>query len=301
MQRLTPRQLGYGQYNTLIGWLFVAPAVVLLGVFGIGSIGYVMYLSLLRWNLINPHPVFVGLANYVELLHSQSFLHAIVRTFIYFVATTGITLPLSLLFAVLLNGPSRLFKFLRAIFFIPYVAPTVASSISFSWLFEAHHGLINWGLRLFGLTPQPWLSNPSQAMFVIVLLYVWQFTGYFIILFLNGLQNVPQPLYEAATIDGATPWQQFYHITFPLITPTLFFVITMSIVFSFLSFDQVYVLTGGGPANSTTTLIYYLFLQGFQFFHIGVAAAVAILLFLFLGIVTYVQFRGESKWVHHQM
>ncbi|MCI0182409.1 MAG: sugar ABC transporter permease [Acidibacillus sp.] len=301
MQKLAIYSLTFRQKNTLIGWSFVLPAVGLLSVFGIGSIAYVLYLSLLRWNLIDPTPTFVGLANYNQLLHSTSFLHAILRTLFYLVVSTGITLPLSLFLAVLLHEPFRGVRIFRALFFIPYVAPTVASAIAWSWLFEPHHGLINYFLRVFHMPAQPWLGSPNQAMLVIILLYVWQFTGYFIVLFLNGLQNVPVPLYEAAQMDGANRWQQFYRVTLPMITPTLFFVMTMSIIFSFLSFDQVYVLTNGGPADSTTTIIYYLFLQGFQFFHIGIAAAVAVLLLLFLAVITYLQFKGESKWVHHQM
>jgi ABC-type sugar transport system permease subunit len=287
--------------TTLTGWAFVFPASLLLGVFGIGSVGYVGYLSLLKWNLINPVPQFVGFLNYAQLFADSNFWAAVWRTLFYLVGTTAIIMPLSLALALLLRDRLYANRIFRSLFFLPYVVPTVASAIAWSWLFEAHHGLVNMFLRMFHLPPQPWLSSPSEALLVIMLLYIWQFTGYFVILYLNGLQSVPQHLYESAAIDGAGGWQKFWHITLPMITPTTFFILTMSIIFSFLSFDQVYVLTEGGPAQSTTTIIYYLFQEGFQFFDIGRAGATAMVLFAFLLLVTFLQFKGESRWVHHQM
>ncbi|MCY0889087.1 MAG: sugar ABC transporter permease [Alicyclobacillaceae bacterium] len=287
--------------NEMAGWLFVLPTLILVGVFGIGAILYVLYLSLLQWNLISPIRKFVGLRNYVELLHDSGFLHAFLRTMLYLLGTTGITVPLALFIAVLIAKKFHGARLFRTVFFVPYVVPTVASAVTWSWLFNSNFGFVNVVFRWLGLPPQPFLNSFSEALFVIILLYVWQFTGYFVVLFVNGLQGVPQHLYEAADVDGASAWQKFWRITLPMISPTTFFVLTVSLIFSFLSFDQIYVLTEGGPANSTTTLIYYLFEQGFQFFHIGLASAMSIVLLLLLLTLTYLQFRGESKWVHHQM
>lgn len=287
--------------TTLTGWAFVLPAGLLLFIFSIGSVGYVGYLSLLKWNLINPTPQFVGFLNYALLFSDVNFWDAALRTILYFIGTTVIILPLSLVLALLLQDRMHANRIFRSLFFLPYVVPTVASAIAWSWLFEAHHGLVNMFLRMFHLSPQPWLSSPGEALIVIMLLYIWQFTGYFVILYINGLQSVPRHLYESAAMDGAGGWQKLWHITLPMITPTTFFILTMSIIFSFLSFDQVYVLTQGGPAQSTTTIIYYLFQEGFQFFDIGRAGATAMVLFVFLLLITFLQFKGESRWVHHQM
>ncbi len=287
--------------TTITGWAFVLPTILLLGIFGIGSVGYVGYLSLLKWNLINPIPQFVGFQNYISVFSDVNFWDAVGRTILYLVGTTVIILPLSLVLALLLQDRLNANRIFRSLFFLPYVVPSVASAIAWSWLFEAHHGLVNMFLRMFHLSPQPWLSSPGEALIVIMLLYIWQFTGYFVILYLNGLQSVPRHLYESAAIDGAGGWQKLWHITLPMITPTTFFILMMSIIFSFLSFDQVYVLTQGGPAQSTTTIIYYLFQEGFQFFDIGRAGATAMVLFAFLLLITFLQFKGESRWVHHQM
>lgn len=287
--------------NTLMGWLMVIPALSLVGLFVIGSLGYVFYLSFFRWNLIDAHPVFVGLQNYLLILKDSAFRHAVWRTFIYMLGTTGLTLPLSLLLALFLNKPMRGVHLLRSIIFIPYIIPAVSAAIAWAWLLEPNFGLVNYMLRLLGLPAYSWLSMTNSALLSLILIYVWQFTGYFTMLFLSGLQSIPETLYEAVRVDGGSAGVQFLHITLPMLSPTIFFNLMMSLIFSCQSFDQIYVLTGGGPADSTTTVLFYLFKQGFQFFHIGNAAAVSVMMFIFLFLITYLQFWGAEKWVHHQM
>jgi ABC-type sugar transport system permease subunit len=287
--------------NSLVGWLMVIPTLSLVGFFVVGALGYVFYLSFFRWNLIDAHPVFVGLHNYISMLQDSGFRHAVLRTMIYMLGTTGVTLPLALLLALFLNRPMRGVHLLRSIIFIPYIIPAVSAAIAWAWLLEPHFGLVNFLLRQMGLPPYSWLSSSNSALISIILIYAWQFTGYFALLFLSGLQNIPEALYEAVEVDGGTAWAKFLHVTLPLLSPTIFFNIMMSVIFSCQSFDQIYVLTGGGPADSTTTVLYYLFRQGFQFFHIGNAAAISILMFIFLFAITYLQFWGAEKWVHHQM
>ncbi|QRF22812.1 sugar ABC transporter permease [Alicyclobacillus sp. TC] len=294
-------QFPYRWKRELTGWLFVLPTTFFVSLFGVGAILYVLYLSFLQWNLIDPVKKWVGFHNYQLILQDSSFWQSVFRTLLYLIGTTGITVPFALFIAVCMNKTFHGVRLFRTIFFMPYVVPTVASAVVWFRFFSSSDGLMNAIFRLFGLPPQGWLSNYHEALWVIVLLYVWQFTGYFAILFLHGLQNVPDSLYEAAAVDGSTPFLTFWKITLPMISPTTFFVVTVSFIFSFLSFDQIYVLTEGGPADSTTTLVYDLFEQGFEFFHIGIASAMSIFLFLFLLGLTYLQFRGESKWVHHQM
>jgi ABC-type sugar transport system permease subunit len=291
----------YKLQKFITGWLFVLPTLGLLSIFVLGSIGYVGYLSFQDWNLISPHPTFVGLKNYIDLWKDHDFLLSIVRTFVYMIGTTGLTLPLSLLFALLLRKPIRGIAVFRAMVFLPYIIPAVSASIAWGWLMEPHFGLINFVLKKLGFTGSTWLSHPNTALMSLVFIYLWQFTGYFTLLFLSGLQNIPESLYEAVDVDGGSWWTKFRHVTLPLITPTLFFTLTMSIIFSFQSFDQIFVLTGGGPADSTSTIVFYLYKQGFQYFHIGSASAISILMLLFLFVITYLQFRGSEKWVHHQM
>lgn len=297
-----PRKtMSYRLQKNVAGWLFVLPTLLLLGVFVVGSIGYVLYLSFFQWNLISPHPIFVGLGNYTSMIKDHEFQQSVVRTLLYMLGTTGLTLPLALLLALWLRKPIRGLSVLRAMIFIPYVIPAVSASIAWAWLLEPHFGMVNYVLRLVGFSGSTWLSHPHTALFSLVLIYVWQFTGYFTMLFLSGLQSIPDSLYEAVKVDGGSRWAQFRHVTLPMLSPTIFFTITMSIIFSFQSFDQVYVLTAGGPADSTTTIVYELFKQGFQYFHIGNASAISIMMLVFLFLITYLQFWGSEKWVHHQM
>ncbi|UOF91641.1 sugar ABC transporter permease [Fodinisporobacter ferrooxydans] len=300
-QGIRVSSMSYRLQKNLLGWLFVLPTFGFLSVFVIASICYVLYLSFFQWNLISPHPTFVGLKNYIDMVKDRDFQKAVIRTFFYMLGTTGITLPLALIFALLLNKPVRGIALLRGMIFVPYVIPAVSAAIAWGWLLEPHFGLVNYVLHLFGFSGYTWLSHPKSALISLIFIYVWQFSGYFTMLFLSGLQSIPESLYEAVKVDGGSWWAQFRHVTCPMLSPTLFFTVTMSIIFSVQSFDQIFVLTNGGPADSTTTIVFYLFKQGFQFFHIGNAAAISILMLMFLFLVTYLQFRGSEKWVHHQM
>ncbi len=279
----------------------LAPALAVLGVFVFFPVLYVAYLSLTNWDLISPSPEFVGLRNYLDLARSGEFLAALFRTVLFSGATAALTLPLALFLAVLLNREFKGRSVYRTVLSSPYVVPLVGSSIVWLWLYNPNYGLINYVLSLFGISGPAWLQNPSTALLSVIIASVWQYVGYYALLFLVGLQSIPGELYEAARIDGAGSWTEFRRITVPLLTPTILFASTVSVLQSFQVFDQIYVLTGGGPAKSTTTLVFYLYQQGFQFFDIGAASAVSVFMLLSLVTFTALHLYFSRRWVHYDI
>ena len=190
--------------------------------------------------------------------------------------------------------------FFRSVFLLPYVTLTVAIALVWKWLYLPEVGLFNQVLKLFGLQGPAWLTNPLWAMPAIILLSVWKSFGYNMVLFLAGLQGIPQSLYEAASIDGANAWQRFRYVTLPMLSPVTFFVVVISTIGSFQVFDQVLVMTNGGPGLATTTLVLYIYQQGFQSFHMGYASAVAWVLFGIVFVFTLIQFWFQRRLVTYE-
>lgn len=285
----------------LVAMLMLAPALTILGTFVFFPVVYVVFLSFLDWDLISPDKQFVGLDNYVDLARSEEFRAVLLRTVVYSAATAAITLPLALLLAVFLNQKFRGRNIYRTILSSPFAVPLVGSAVIWLWLYDPSYGLINYLLSLIGVQGPTWLESSSTALLSVIIVSVWHYVGYYALLFLVGLQNIPAELYEAARIDGAGRWSEFWNITLPLLSPTVLFASTVSVIQSFQVFDQVYVLTNGGPANSTTTLIFYLYEQGFRFFHIGTAAAVSVFLLLSLITFTILHLHFSRRWVHYEV
>lgn len=285
----------------LVAMLMLAPALTILGTFVFFPVVYVVFLSFLDWDLISPDKQFVGLDNYVDLARSGEFRAVLLRTVVYSAATAAITLPLALLLAVFLNQKFRGRNIYRTILSSPFAVPLVGSAVIWLWLYDPSYGLINYLLSLIGVQGPTWLESSSTALLSVIIVSVWHYVGYYALLFLVGLQNIPAELYEAARIDGAGRWSEFWNITLPLLSPTVLFASTVSVIQSFQVFDQVYVLTNGGPANSTTTLIFYLYEQGFRFFHIGTAAAVSVFLLLSLITFTILHLHFSRRWVHYEV
>ncbi|MDP9440114.1 MAG: sugar ABC transporter permease, partial [Actinomycetota bacterium] len=225
----------------------------------------------------------------------------LLRTVIYSGATAAITLPLALVLAVFLNQKFRGRNVYRTILSSPFAVPLVGSAVIWLWLYDPSYGLINYLLGLIGIEGPAWLERSSTALLSVIIVSVWHYVGYYALLFLVGLQDIPAELYEAAKIDGAGRWSEFWRITLPLLSPTILFASTVSVIQSFQVFDQIYVLTGGGPADSTTTLIFYLYEQGFQFFHIGVASAISVFLLLSLITFTILHMYFSRRWVHYEV
>lgn len=282
------------------GYLFLAPDLLGTLVFAVGPVLAAFALGFVAWDILTP-PRFVGFDNYRELLFEDTVFHQVmVNTSVYVLATVPIRTVLSLLLAIALNQSIRGVSFFRAAYFLPTITSAVAAATVWRWIYEPNFGLLNSLLYAIGVPhPPAWLSSPSWAMPALILLGVWQGLGFQMVIFLAGLQGIPLHLYEAASIDGAGWWARFRHITVPLISPTTFFVLIISVIGSYQVFDQAFVLTEGGPGYATTTLVYYIYEYAFQFFKMGYAAAMAWILFAIVFVLTVVQFRVQSRWVHY--
>jgi multiple sugar transport system permease protein len=280
-------------------WLLLPTLIIILG-FHVLPIFYSFALAFFNWDLITPAN-YVGFRNFKILLHDPMFWKSMWNTLYY----TGVSVPISIFFALsialLLNQKIKAMDAYRVIYFIPVITSINAVSIVWKLIYHPNFGLFNKLLEIFGLPGQRWLMDPKWAMLSIIIMSVWKGLGYNVIIFLTGLKNIPPHLYEAATVDGANLWHQFRHITWPLLSPVTFFIFVMSLIGSFQVFAQIYMMTpGGGPMDSTTTVVFYLYKVGFGDFHFGYAAAVAFELFIMIFILTLLQKLVIEKRVHYQ-
>lgn len=280
--------------------LFLLPSLIVFGVFVYYALGFNLYLSLTSWNFLSPVKDFVGLNNYREMFTDRRFWTVAWNTAYFAVATVAITTVLGLFLAVLLKQALPLRGLFRTIIFSPYVTTTAAIALLWIWIFEPSYGIMNYGLSLIGIEGPRWLTSTTWAMPALIIMNVWRTTGYAMAIFLAGLTNIPRELHEAAEIDGAGRLAAFWHITLPLLSPTTFFIVVTSLISSFQVFDQVAVMTLGGPADSTKVFNYYIYQQAFIAFRAGYAAAVSTVLFLLLLVFTVIQLRLSRTWVHYQ-
>ncbi len=271
-----------------IGYLFVAPSLLLYAVFVFIPIFWTMWLSLTDYNLKVSN--FIGLKNYVNLWNDPIFTKALVNTLLYTVMALVPTIVLGLALALLINKKFVGRAFFRAVFYMPNIVSIVAASLAWMYLFS-EVGIFNMALKAVGLSKVAWLSDPKIALVSIVVVALWMSGGYNMLLFLAGLQGIPTYLYEAASIDGANTVQQFFKITVPQLAPTTFFVFVMTCIASFQVFGQVYMMTGGGPNNATTTLAHQIYLNAFQYYKMGYASAMAVVLLAIIMFITAINFR----------
>jgi len=276
--------------DAIAAWVFLAPALLLLSVFVFWPIAYLLYLSFTTGSFTQAGLSWVGGRNYWRLFLSPDFWQVLWNTVYFTVGTVIPTLVIPLGLAVLLNRAIALRGLLRTAYFIPSVTSLVAVGLGFRWLFQTD-GPVNAWLSPLGLEPIPWLASTTWAMPVLILLSTWKQIGFNMVVFLAGLQTIPQNRYEAAELDGAGPWQQFWHITLPGLRPTLVFATVTTAIFTLRSFEQVYVVTGGGPLNTTNLLVYYVYEQAFGQFDFGYAAAAATVLLAIAGLLVYLQLR----------
>jgi multiple sugar transport system permease protein len=279
-----------------LGWLalFLLPGLSGLLLFTLLPILASLVLTLFEWDLLTP-PRFVGLGNFTRLLADAEFWAALRHTLTFIVGYLPLVLVLGLAVALALNAPLRGIGFIRTAFFLPVVSSWVAVALLWSWLFNPRYGLVNYALSLLGL-PQPgWLFDPSWAMPAIILTSVWKDLGFVVVLFLAGLQAIPGDYYEAASLDGAGRWQQLRAITLPLLAPTTFFVTIISLINSFQVFDQVWVMTEGGPAGATTVLVERVVRHAFSYGEMGYAATISWAIFALIFAVTLVQLRLQRR------
>ncbi len=294
-----PRR-GLRRGEAVAGYLFLLPNIVGFLVFSSLPVLATLVISTLHWDMIRP-PTFVALGNYQQLLFDDpTFWQVLGNTVYYVVGTVPADIVLSLLLALALNAQIRGISVFRAIFFIPVISSAVAVAVMWQWLFNTDFGLIDYGLSFLGVKAIPWLSSTVWAMPAVIIMAIWKHLGYNMIIYLAGLQGIPSTLYEAAAIDGANPWNAFRFITVPLLTPTTFFILVISIINSFQVFDLAFILTRGGPGNATNTVVMDVYNQAFQFFQMGYAAAIAWILFLIIMAFTLIQWRGQKRWVHYE-
>jgi multiple sugar transport system permease protein len=286
--------------ETIAGYLFLLPNILGFLVFSSIPVVATFTISLLDWDLIRA-PRFVGIDNYVKLLTDDPvFRKVLFNTAYYVIGTVPAGIVLSLLLALAMNANVRGIAVFRAIFFIPVISASVAVAVMWRWLYNTDFGLINVVLTSVGLKAIPWLSSTTWAMPAVILMAIWKSLGYNMVIFLAGLQSIPAHLHEAAAIDGANGVQRFRHITLPLLAPTTFFVLVISMIGSFQVFDLAFVLTKGGPGDATNTMVMYIYNQAFQFFHMGYAAAIAWVLFAIIFAITLLQHQLQKRWVHYE-
>jgi multiple sugar transport system permease protein len=278
-------------------WGFLTPSLIGFFVFVAGPVVAGLVLSFTQYDLLSA-PRFVGLGNYATLLfHDPLIWQSLGATLYYAVLTVPGNILLALGIALALNQGLRGTVAYRALYFLPVVTSTIAAALTFKWLCDPDEGLLNWLLSLIGLTGPNWLADPRWAMPSVAMIGIWKGLGYTMVILLAGLQGVPHHLYEAAMIDGASAWKRFVHITLPLLSPSLFFVLVINVIGCFQVFDQVFVLTQGGPDNSTLVFNYYLYENAFQFFKMGYASAMAYFLFLLIFVITLIQVRFLDRRV----
>jgi len=273
---------------TLQAYAFLLPSFLGLLAFSLLPIIAVFILSFFNWGLI-AQPTFVGLKNYDTMFRSTAFWHSLLVTFEYILLNIPMQTVFALLLALLLNQkiPGR--GIFRTLFVVPWMATAVAMGIVWQWIFDPQSGSLNSFLSLFHITGPAWLSSTVWALPAIAAVNIWQYTGYNMLFFLAGLQGIPPDFYEASSLDGANPVQQFFAITLPLLSPTLFFVLVTDIIGSAQVFDTVYVMTQGGPGGATSVINFNIFRQAFEFFHAGYASALSMVLFAILIIITLLQ------------
>jgi multiple sugar transport system permease protein len=280
----------------LHAYLFIAPVILLFGMFRVvPSIQTLLY-SFYKVELLRHRFTFLGLKNFSGLLTDEIFRRAALNTLTYVFTIVPISAFLGLVLAVVFDTKFRLREFFKAVYFAPMVTSTVAAAMVWWWMYNPQFGIFNVLLKLIGLPPQPWLMSSHMALPSIIIFSIWKNLGYNMIIYLAGLQAIPAQFYEAATIDGAGALSRFRHITIPLLAPTTTFVLIYNGISAFQVFDQVFVLTSGGPANSTNVVVLDLYRQAFERFNFGYAAAEAMVLFLCIMGMTILQYLYSKRF-----
>lgn len=285
--------------NMATAYLFLLPNLVGFLIFTLIPIMCSMGLSFMEWDSANPM-VFVGLENFKRLWTDDTFKISLWNTVYYSVFTVPLTMAAALGLALILNQKMKGINIFRTIFFFPHVASLVAIAVVWNLLFHPTLGPINSILMSFGIANPPgWTSSIDWAMPVIIIVSIWKSMGYYMILYLSGLQAIPRELYEAAKVDGANSFQRFKSITLPMLTPTTFFVSIMLTIACFKVFDLVSVMTNGGPGRATNVLVFNIYNTAFINYEFGYASAISMILFVIVLAITIVQFRAEKKWVSY--
>lgn len=286
--------------NNLIAYSFIAPNFIGFTVFTLGPMLFAFALAFMKWDGNNPIE-FIGLQNFTKMLEDIRFKAALKNTIIYSIATVPMTLVCGLILAIILNQGIKFKNFFRAVSFFPYVASLVAVASVWNMLFSPANGPVNMVLARLGVAMEDlprWAADKDWAMITVILFSVWKTMGYYMVIYLAGLQSIPSELYEAAFIDGAKSWQKFKNVTWPMLRPTTFFVVIILTINCFKVYDQIYMITQGGPGTSTLVLVYHIYETAFLSWDLGYASAVAMVLFVLVLVITIIQFRGEKNYAN---
>lgn len=295
------RKKPFYQTDNFWGYLFVSPLVVLMLIFSVGPIFFSFYMSLTEWKLSGVGH-FIGLKNFQELFSDDTIWLELKNSMVYTVFKVPIGVAISLVLAYFLNQKVPFKGMFRVIYFLPSITMTVAIGLVWRYLFNSQYGIVNVILGWFGITGPFWMADPKYFFAAIIVVAIWQGIGYDMIILLAGLQNVPGVYYEAARVEGASPFQCFKSITVPLITPSLFFVIIMEFMNSLKVFDLIYIFINAsfGPMEKAArTMVYGVYQKAFVYSRMGYASAEAVILFVIILAVTLIQFWGERRWVHY--
>lgn len=279
--------------------MFILPAVIPLSVFWIWPMIKDIFMSFTDWDFISSNYNIVGIENYRELFLDDMFFNALKNTFVFTIGTLVPTIAGGLAIAMVLKKKIKGAALYKAIIFSPWITPTVAISIVWSWIFEPEYGFANYILQLLSLPKLQWLQSSDTAMISVIIVTIWKGFGWAMVFYLTALEKVPSYLYEAAAIDGAGAYKKLISITLPLISPTTFFLSIITTINSLQAYDQIQVLTQGGPAGSTRTILYMYYQTAFENFNIGQATAIAIIILLMIGVLSGLQFIASKKWVHY--
>ncbi|MDD5066488.1 MAG: sugar ABC transporter permease [bacterium] len=286
--------------DNLTAYAFLGPNILGFLTFTLLPVLASLVLAFAEWDILTA-PKFVGFANFWTLLQDKLFWKYFSNT-IYFMLGIPVGMAVSLILALLMNNKLKGIVIFRTVYFLPVVSSMIAVALLWRWIYNPDFGLLNSFLRWIGIiNPPQWLSSKIWAKPAIMIMWVWKGAGYNMLLYLAALQGIPQQLYEAASIDGASAWQRFWHITLPMLGPTNFFIVIMGIIGGFQTFGEIYVMTGGGPAGSTTTIVYYIYNNAFQWFKMGYASSIAWFLFIIIFIATLLQWKYAGQKVEYSV
>lgn len=281
--------------ETIIAWTFILPSILGCLIFIIIPIISSFLLSFTQWDLLSI-PKFVGMNNYLDLINSKEFWMVFQNTILFAVATTLLGTAIPLVLANIINNKIKACDFFKTAYFLPFITPMIVIAMVWEWIFDPNVGLLNYLLK----SHIEWLYNPNTAMVAIIIVSVWKLIGYNMVIFLSGFSAINQQVLESAKIDGASEYSAFFKIVIPLLSPTIFFVLIITTITSFQVFDLIYLMTKGGPENSTNVLVYWLYKNAFEYFNIGKASAIAYILFIFISVLTFVQWKIRKKWVYNE-
>lgn len=281
-------------------YLFLAPGLIHFAIFTVFAVSFAFYISFHRWNIIQPDKPFVGLENYIRLFQDPRFIRAVTNTLTFMIGVP-LNLAAGLSVALLLNTKVRGQAIYRTLFYIPVVTPLVVSSIIWKWVYQGDYGLLNYYLLKLGIIDHKivWLADPDLALPALIIMGIWGGTGGTMVIYLAGLQSIPEEMYDAAKVDGANAWQRLLYVTIPLLRPTTFFLFITGVIGTFQIFTEVYIMTNGGPLNRTTTIGYYLYTKAFRELDMGYVTSMAFVLFAMIFVFTVIQWkytRGDVEY-----